>query len=140
MPDESPLRVAVAGLQAAVREALELYALHHVMTEAVMAEAAGDFLRFYTEAIQRGTPGIRWNFNGCILCPDQSHGPKLCARILLASPTVLAATGGRPFGTMLCAEHHAALAMRLNPQQALDDAALVRLRRDDPVSGSNLPS
>ncbi len=117
-------------LHAAIQEALDMYGQHHRMTAAITAEARNDFIRFYVEAIMRSCPGIRWNFNGCIMCPDGDPGPKLAARILIGSPVVLAQTGGRPLGTTLCLEHHQALPRVFEPLQVLDQAALRRIRRD----------
>lgn len=112
----------------AAEEALALYRQAAVMSPMQVAEARRDFRRFYTAAAVLNLRGIRWNFDGCILCPP-STGFAPLHRILVLGPAVLAATDGRAFGTLLCKAH---AKMR---QGELTAAALRRIREAPPRDG-----
>ena len=89
-----------------VEEAFWLYAENHVLSEADAKEVRHDFARFYVAALQAGHRGIRWNFNGCIMCPEQDEGgAALLCRVLVGGPRIAAATMGRALGTVACREH-----------------------------------
>lgn len=93
------------AIRKAVDDAFSLYA-HHIMNPQQAAEVRRDFLRFYAETLKLGMHGIRWNFNGCIACADPKQGDTAIAHgILLISPEVVLAAGGRAFGTVLCRKH-----------------------------------
>lgn len=119
----------VDAIEAAVNEAMGLYEIGHALDESMRSEAREDFRRFYLASLRRGYKGIRWNFGGCLLCPDQ-EGPVLCTRILVLGKRLLAKTHGRPLGADVCDTHLAQLSTDTNAPRVLEKAALRRIRRD----------
>src|SRR5687768_6643259 len=73
-----------ASIEAAVADALKDYEESHRLDPPGRQRAERDFRLFYAKAILEGARGIRWNWGGCILCPDNLEpGPRAMTRILL---------------------------------------------------------
>lgn len=131
MDEEIPpaLREATEG---AVAEALRFYRETHSMDPRQEQEATHDFRRFYIEAIRLGCPGIRWNFDGCLL-DDTEPSPRLSTRVLVVGEHLMRKTGGRPLGADVCNHHIDELRGRPDAHRVLEQAALRRLQRDNAV-------
>ena len=111
-------------------EAVSLYCETAVLNPGQIDEVRADFRRFYMHVIAAGLRGIRWNFDHCLLCTNPQEYAILF-RILIVHPTVVAAAGGRPLGTLLCIKH-----VNASPEEQVA-GALERIRsappRRDPV-------
>jgi hypothetical protein len=98
-----------------------MYEARHVLTPEQRTEALEDFKKFTLDSEKQGLRGVRWNFDGCIIC----GAGKALYRCLIAHPTVTNATNGRSFGTHVCRKHVDSL--RLNPfDLQVIDAVLLR--------------
>jgi len=120
-------RQVVEAIAKAVDEAVEFYREAHIMLPGQEREARSDFERFFVAALRLGVTGIRWNFNGCILCPQQT-APTILYRVLVMDGEVIKAAGGRGFGTVLCVKH----VPLGNDRPTMRAAALQRLREQPP--------
>jgi hypothetical protein len=121
------------SIEAAVADALQDYAESHALDALGRRGAERDFRLFYAKAILGGARGIRWNWGGCILCPDNLEpGPRAMTRILLAEPVILHATGGRALGTHVCRPHERSIKYGNASPQELAKAGLRRIARDPP--------
>lgn len=116
-------------MEQAVQAALSVYMRSHRPTPREVAEARLDFEAFFLAALAAGLRGIRWNFNGCILC--EVHQTARLRRILLMDPEVTFAAGNRGFGTVVCETHGD------NPQADFREAAILRMRNEPPAEATS---
>lgn len=96
-------------------------------------EAERDFRNFFLTALSQGAPGIRTNFNGCLLCPDEATDAVLAARMLVWHASVLELTGGRPLAADVCLQHVAEIQAAADGMERLARSAIARIRRDPVV-------
>jgi len=126
MPGRSSLPPGLLHqVERSTEEALAMYREGAVLNPDQIDEARADFWRFYLAVISLRLRGIRWNFDGCIMCP-RAEGYAIARRVLITHPDVLAAAGGRALGTLLCFKHSEAT----GDEQV--QAALKRIREAPP--------
>lgn len=108
----------------AIEDTLKLYKETHKLTPEEEDEVREDFSRFYARTLTLGVRGVRWNFNGCIICGATGK----LHRLLIFYPQILVMTG-RTFGCLAC-NKHVHLANGYHEEML---AAVLRRMKRDPV-------
>lgn len=106
----------------ALEASFERYKETHELTPEQEDEVRKDFSRFYAKTLSLGVGGIRWNFNGCIMCGENGK----LHRVLLIYPQIMLMTN-RTFGCLACDKH---IHLANGYHEEMLDAAFRRLKRD----------